>query len=268
LINEIKLGRVAFFCFSNHYFSVTGKITHDRNPTLGIDYRPSVLHTQAEFNSGSILSYELDDLERRGEEGDQVVTMGAAREDVSVEPLEENTIPDFHHAGSDPGKNSRTNTVVKKAIIIVVTCVILYGSYTILFNRVLSLGLAGSSQGIALGGKGSNCDTSSTKVPQYFQTSPELWAGPTATGRPPFLAQTNPVSFAPTATFAANTPLETAEPIVGQGQNESIFHLMAHLSPYFPNPSGFGVAEYPLPPGANISQLQVSRELIPSGLSY
>jgi hypothetical protein len=101
--------------------------------------------------------------------------------------------------------------------------------------------------------------SASTKVPQYFQTSPELWAGPTATGRAPFLAQTNPVSFAPTATFVPNTPLETAEPILGQGQNQSIFQLMGQLSPYFPNPSGFGVAEYPLPPGANITHVQVSK---------
>jgi hypothetical protein len=46
-------------------------------------------------------------------------------------------------------------------------------------------------------------------------------------------------------------------PIIGQYHNDSIFHLMAHLSPYFSNPSGFGVAEYPLPPGAKISQVQV-----------
>jgi hypothetical protein len=191
--------------------------------------------------------------------GDQTTAMGAAREDVSHEALDYTTSPEFHQAGSDP-KSSRTRTVLKKAVIVVFACIILYGSYSILFERVVALGLAGSSQRIAIGGKGSKCETSSTKVPQYFQTSPELWAGPTATGRPPFLAQTNPVSFAPTATFAPNTPLETAEPIVGQGQNESIFHLMGQLSPYFPNPTGFGVAEYPLPPGANISQLQVSQE--------
>lgn len=191
--------------------------------------------------------------------GDQAATMGAAREDSSHGEALQYTSPEFHQAGSDLSKSFRTNTVLKKAIIVVFTCVILYGSYAMLFERVVALGLAGSSQGIAIGGKGSNCETSSTKVPQYFQTSPELWAGPTATGRAPFLAQTNPVSFAPTATFAPNTPLETAEPIVGQGQNESIFHLMGQLSPYFPNPSGFGVAEYPLPPGANISQLQVSQ---------
>jgi hypothetical protein len=97
---------------------------------------------------------------------------------------------------------------------------------------------------------------SSSDVPQYFQTSPELWAGPTATGRAPFLAQTNPVSFAPSITFVPNQPLETAQPIVGASHNQSIFRLMGQLSPYSPSP-GFGVAEYPLPHGAEIVQVQV-----------
>lgn len=186
--------------------------------------------------------------------------MGAVRENVAMVELVDDSRPKFHLAGTDSGNNSRANTVVKSAVIVLLTCVVLYGSYSMLFDRVVALGLAGSFGGKAVGGNGSKgCETSTTKVPQYFQTSPELWAGPTATGRPPFLAQTNPVFFAPTATFAPNSPLETGEPIVGQGQNETIFHLMGQLSPYFPNPTGFGVAEYPLPPGANISQLQVSR---------
>ena len=188
--------------------------------------------------------------------------MGSARGDSAHTEPQEHPGPEFHDAGSDPIKSFWNSTALKKAITIVVICAILYGSYTILFYRVVSLGLAGSSQGVAVDGKGSeDCRTTSIKVPQYFQTSPNPWAGPTATGRAPFLAQTNPVSFAPTATFAPNTPLETAEPIVGQGQNESIFHLMGQLSPYFPNPSGFGVAEYPLPAGANISQLQASQPI-------
>ena len=125
-----------------------------------------------------------------------------------------------------------------------------------LFDQILLLALAGSAGAAALP-ESAKVASKSTKVPQYFQTSPELWAGPTATGKAPFLAETNPVSFAPTATFVPNTPLETAEPIVGQGQNQSIFQLMGQLSPYFPNPEGFGVSEFPLPPGANISQVQV-----------
>ncbi|POS86286.1 phosphoglycerate mutase-like protein [Erysiphe pulchra] len=99
--------------------------------------------------------------------------------------------------------------------------------------------------------------STTTTVPQYFQTSPELWAGPTATGQAPFLAQTNPVSFAPTISFVPNTPLETVIPIVGEKKDQNIFQLMGHLSPYFPNPDGFGVYEYPLPVDAKIAQVQV-----------
>ncbi|EDO02314.1 hypothetical protein SS1G_04790 [Sclerotinia sclerotiorum 1980 UF-70] len=125
-----------------------------------------------------------------------------------------------------------------------------------LLDQILLLSLTGVTTAALLPEK-QQSSTSTSDVPQYFQTTPELWAGPTATGRAPFLAQTNPVSFAPTVTFVPNTPLETAQPIVGQGQNQSIFQLMGNLSPYLPNPSGFGVAEYPLPPGAKIAQLQM-----------
>lgn len=84
----------------------------------------------------------------------------------------------------------------------------------------------------------SNCDcASTTTVPQYFQTTPEIFAGPTATGRAPFLAASNPAPFGPAGTFVANAPLETALPIVGNTQNQSIFHLTGQLSPYFPNPT-------------------------------
>jgi hypothetical protein len=154
--------------------------------------------------------------------------------------------------------SSKGSQALRKALLIAATCVILYGSYAMLFERVESLILAGTAGAATLPGS-RVAHSKSTKVPQYFQTTPELWAGPTATGKAPFLAQTNPVSFEPTVTFVPNTPLETAESIVGQGQNETIFHLTGHLSPYFPNPSGFGVAEYPLPPGAKISQVQVSQ---------
>lgn len=130
---------------------------------------------------------------------------------------------------------SRGWRVLIKAVLIVVTGITLWGSYSILANRIMLMTL---SRKMLPGNH--NCSHSSVKVPQYFQTSPELWAGPTATGRAPFLAQTNPVSFAATATFVPNNPLETAVPIMGQAQNESIFHLLGHLSPYFSNPTGFG----------------------------
>lgn len=102
---------------------------------------------------------------------------------------------------------------------------------------------------------GNDCPCRPSKVPQYFQTSPQLWAGPTATGKPAFLAQTR--AFDPTQTFVPNEPLQTAIPIEGmKDENESIFHMMGYLSPYFPSP-GFGVEEYPMPEGAEIVQVQM-----------
>jgi len=99
------------------------------------------------------------------------------------------------------------------------------------------------------------CLSSSPKVPQYFQTTPELWAGPTPTGLPAFLAQTR--TFDHAATYVPNDPLVTSIPIHGMKPgNQSIFELMGFLSPYSPA-TGFGVDEYPLPPGAEIIQLQM-----------
>lgn len=105
------------------------------------------------------------------------------------------------------------------------------------------------------GSSSCDCAKPTPTVPQYFQTSPELWAGPTKTGVPAFLAQTR--TFDPTASFVPNQPLQTAIPIEGMGAaNESIFQMMGYLSPYMPSP-GFGVDEYPLPAGAEIVQLQM-----------
>ncbi|KAH6703549.1 hypothetical protein VD0002_g4886 [Verticillium dahliae] len=102
------------------------------------------------------------------------------------------------------------------------------------------------------GGGGGN--KTSADVPQHFQTSPQLWAGPTATGRAPFLAQTRLV---PTGSFVPNSPLQTAMPIEGMAaQDEGLFKLMGYLAPYEPSP-GFGVDEYGLPEGAEIVQLQM-----------
>ncbi|KAI9814627.1 MAG: hypothetical protein M1827_003183 [Pycnora praestabilis] len=97
--------------------------------------------------------------------------------------------------------------------------------------------------------------TASPTVNLFLQTSPEVFQGPTATGTPAFLAETNPAPFS--GTFAPNRPLETALPIAGDTNNASIFQYMGNLSPYFPNPSGFGVNEYPLPSGSNITLLNM-----------
>ncbi|KAG8626677.1 hypothetical protein KVT40_005622 [Elsinoe batatas] len=98
--------------------------------------------------------------------------------------------------------------------------------------------------------------TSSSGVPQYFQTEPEVYAGPTPTGSAPFLAETNPAPF-PTVSYIPNSPLETQVPISGNVNNSNIFQLHGQLSHYFPNPDGFGVKEYALPKGSNISWLNM-----------
>jgi hypothetical protein len=76
------------------------------------------------------------------------------------------------------------------------------------------------------------------------------------TGKAPFLAQTDPAPFNPTMSYVPNAPLVTNLPIVGNSQNKSIFQLCGQLSSYFPNPDGFGVLEWPLPAGSNITMVQ------------
>lgn len=117
-------------------------------------------------------------------------------------------------------------------------------------NLYLSLPLAFGS------GSGSgSCPGDPPRVPQYFQTSPELWAGVTETGKPAFMAQTH--VFEPMATFVPNDPLQTSIPIEGMKEgNRSIFQMMGYLSPYSPS-TGFGVDEYPIPQGAEIVQVQM-----------
>ena len=168
------------------------------------------------------------------------------------EKLQDESFTMLQDEGLQSQMGSTGRSALRKAVVVILACVLLYASYLILADRLLDLSGGARFPGTY---KSDQCNPS-PKVPQYFQTSPELWAGPTATGRAPFLAQTNPVSFAPTATFIPNSPLETGEPIMGQNHSESIFRLMGNLSPYFASP-GFGVAEYPLPRGANISQVHV-----------
>ncbi|GAM87896.1 hypothetical protein ANO11243_059240 [Dothideomycetidae sp. 11243] len=102
----------------------------------------------------------------------------------------------------------------------------------------------------------SSNNTSTTPIPQYLQTSPELYAGPTATGSAPFLAETNPAPF-PGVSYMPVGPLETQVPIVGNVNHSNIFQLFGQLSHYFPNPIGFGVNEYALPKGSNITWLNM-----------
>jgi hypothetical protein len=104
--------------------------------------------------------------------------------------------------------------------------------------------------------------STASATPDYFDTASDgPFPGPTQTGQAPFLAETNPVpgSGLPTGTqsFVPNTPLQTSEPILNNTNNINIFQYMGNLSPYFPNPIGFGVEEYSLPSNCNITTVFV-----------
>lgn len=111
-------------------------------------------------------------------------------------------------------------------------CIIASGIF-IMFTFIL-LFVSGFSA-VNAGLLGRQASASSSAVPQYFQTMPELYAGPTPTGVPAFLAQTNPAPFG-TVSYIPNTPLETQVPISGNTNNANIYQLHGQLSHYFPNP--------------------------------
>ncbi|KAF1943547.1 3-phytase A precursor [Clathrospora elynae] len=98
--------------------------------------------------------------------------------------------------------------------------------------------------------------TKSSRLPDYFVTDDGHFQGPTQTGAAPFLAQTNLAPFAGVS-YIPNTPLETQIPIAGNVGNKNIFQSLANISPYFPNPRGFGVNEYSIPPGSNVTWLNM-----------
>jgi len=149
-------------------------------------------------------------------------------------PVESTTL---YHGETFPALKCKQ--IFKKAAFLSVSLVILYCSYAMLFRSMLIVAGLSSSSPAVLSGLG-GISAESTKVPQYFDPNPELWPGPTATGRAPFMAQ------------------ETMAP-TGEKNNETIRRLFGHLSPYAPNQNGFGVKEYPLPPGAKIIQVHVRR---------
>ncbi|TIA19408.1 phosphoglycerate mutase-like protein [Aureobasidium pullulans] len=126
-------------------------------------------------------------------------------------------------------------------------------TFFVMLYKSFALGTAiGCVSGAAL----SSSRAHLSDTPQYFQTKPELFAGPTPTGPAPFLAQTNPAPFLGTS-YIPNSPLETQIPIAGNKNGSNIFQMMGQLSHYFPNPVGFGVDEYSLPPGSEIVQLNM-----------
>lgn len=107
----------------------------------------------------------------------------------------------------------------KAIAITVAACVIVFIVFMVISNDAVSR-LRGSVADAI-----SDCECRSVDdVPLHFQTSPQVYAGPTATGPAPFLAQT--VAFDAEATYVPNEPLQTAVPVEGMGKNENIFKLM------------------------------------------
>lgn len=154
--------------------------------------------------------------------------------------LEKAPLPIYRSTVQD--RRFRNATYILTVLVIILLASNLYLTLPYSFRGIISL-------------DSGSCPCKPTRVPQYFQTSPELWAGPTATGKPAFMAQTRVID--PTGTFVPNEPLQTSIPIEGMKEgNDSIFKLMGYLSPYSPSP-GFGVPEYPLPEGAEIVQVQM-----------
>jgi hypothetical protein len=88
------------------------------------------------------------------------------------------------------------------------------------------------------------------------QPSANEWIGPTQTGDAPYLAQTNIAPFVGVS-YIPNAPLETQVPIAN-AEGRNIFQSLANISPYFPNPRGFGVDEYAVPPGSNVTWLYIA----------
>ncbi|PKS06560.1 hypothetical protein jhhlp_007308 [Lomentospora prolificans] len=166
--------------------------------------------------------------------------------DTHQEPEPDNTSRKPRHS---PGLRSRTT---KAVVVVLAACFIVFAVFEIISNDAVDRFRKAMSN--ASGG-GANCQCQPSDVPQYFQTKPQLWPGPTITGQPAFMAQT--VALDPSQTYVPNEPLMTAIPIQGMTpQNQSIFQMMGYLSPYFPSP-GFGIDEHPLPPGAEIIQLHM-----------
>lgn len=130
--------------------------------------------------------------------------------------------------------------------IVVVQFMMLYKHF------VLTAGLAEAGVLPRQGGS----STHPNNEPDYYQTKPELFPGPTPTGKPAFLAETNPAPF-PSTTYIPPQPLETQVPIEGNDYDGNIFRLQGQLSHYFANPDGFGVDEYSLPDEAGIVQLNM-----------
>lgn len=108
---------------------------------------------------------------------------------------------------------SRSGQMLKNVAAVLLAGGIMYLSFRVLLNQALVLTSSPPCPVVAghehAADAGAGAVMKHSDMPDYFQTNPGPWTGPTKTGAAPFLAQTNAVSFAPTATFVPNEPLES-----------------------------------------------------------
>jgi len=147
----------------------------------------------------------------------QLVAEGDESEDERGGSLEKESRP---HITPDPPKveSPRRRTIRFVVVAFVASAAVLVGLKLAWDN--------GAASRLRPAGGDCPCQAPSD-VPQYFQTSPQLWPGPTATGKAPFLAQTR--TFDPTG-YTPNGPLQTSIPVQGmKSDNGSIFKLMGYV---------------------------------------
>lgn len=147
----------------------------------------------------------------------------------SFEMTETSRDPQEQHYPIQTHRNvlAKRREMLRKAVFIAACTVAVYCSFRMIYHSMTQ------------GSDNYHPGSSLSKIPQYFDPNPELWPGPTATGRAPFLAQ------------------ESVVPSLGQAPNKSMERLWGHLSPYSPNYEGWGVEEFPLPEGSQIVQVHV-----------
>lgn len=145
------------------------------------------------------------------------IASGAASA-TSTSPSPYNPLDNHHRPGDDAPPRWFSRKTLRVIVFSFVTCLaVVIASKLLVDNTGLVLPLAH---------KDGSCDPIATvTVPQHFQTTPQVFAGPTATGHPAFLAQT--VTINPSATYIANQPLQTNILVDGvPAGGDSIFRHM------------------------------------------
>lgn len=139
--------------------------------------------------------------------------VGQSESHHETEPGEAEDIP----VKSAPPQRVGRRTV-KAIIVAAAACIIVFAVFQVISNDAVARLRGSVAQAL------NDCPCRSVDVPLHFQTSPQVFEGPTATGAAPFMAQT--VAFSPEVTYVPNEPLQTNVPVEGRGKNGSIFKLM------------------------------------------